>query len=1406
MTEVQKEINEEIFEHDRRFIEDQENGVGKKSITTAYVPTRKSGATIATGFDLSQHNKYDLKRMNIDFDEIGIPKETQAQLYFYMDKKMIGDVAQENLKKNPLKITEEQAKLIDKKVIIYHKIMVKKDYEECCPGQKFDDLTKIEKSVLLSIRMNTGNIKYFAKGEFLKNFKPGQKCFQSCINILLNQIHEAKGVQNRRRFEGQMLQEEQQKQSVLKQTFLEYLTKFKEIITNIKEQSKKTKNQQGQENQIQNQYEIETIKKLLEENLQQQFNQVFFEQNNPNQINQSLEALKDFLNQQCKKLLKEQVNIDLSSDNQTQELLSNTITYEIIKSKFQKEFNLSNSLINNCKEQNNYQEEGNFQEQDNGEEQKEVNDNDEEQKEDQTNNYKIIREVLDQSNQSSDSMKLLDLISLITKFLANNYTIIEELNEIESEMQEYEKDESQSCKKDDLYDQYKLKYQKSNLTITENEFRKMLNLINEIEKQGLFDSSIFFKSLLQKKNQSKINTEIVIKTQSQQELIDLLNIQPLSNNKLDPIKDRSIIQKNKDLFEQIMNLKGIFYTANDNLMQYIIDGSIIDGYNLIQQQLIKSLKNLDNLQNIFEKKVSQCKLAREKIQIVNTNKEDIQNLITRCNLIKISYRNQQIIGDDQPSFLNFKINDKNQDLDHSSLLKFKLQNTFSLNETNKNNTEFQALNIGIQSSQVADQVNISNKSTHFFQAQVQENKIVNQVNEKNQQYSSINVIKSNNEIDNQTNKFNINASCLNVTNSQTDSKNCKNYLNMNFVGAQTGESNTYSKNSKNILNFNVVGVDDSKSQNVSTYGIDMFNVSITAKSTQKTSFSISIKPQLFNASYGGNLKAFTFNPFSLFNFGFGGSNGGGGTSSKSKEQGKFSEQKGQQTEQNNNQSQYQNNNNKSYGVQFYDFQPQNQIWDFEGTEGSTEGSKGLQNQQENQGNNKNKGSKGSQNQQGNQGNNQNKGSKGLQNQQGNQGNNTNVNTSNFECQKSSNAEYQQKSNSEYFQQGSPQSKNGQYQQRDALKSINSFGDIENRSFKHLNTIDYSERIVGNFDGYNIKENNNNYHDRNSLKEQQGSSNQETQSIRDETQPKNFLNLSQNQYYNYQNQNQSYDSPQSQQYYNQINKAQSNQQGQFNNLSQKQESSIQQTQSIRDETQSKNFLNLSQNQDYNYQNQNQSYNSPQSQQYYNQINNDQSNQQGQFNNISQQQNPHYKKQKIFNQFSDGISNDGLKDLNYQNNFQQNDPQKQQNQQQIQKNFYEQAVSFLQNSLKSYQDQVSDQSLKKINQQSQETKNNQSKEKNSIEDELNILEDSLMKQIEEDTEQLKEINDQSENKNGQKNQEKNDQKKEKDDKKCSCNRRIIFKDSSGRTSFKDGCSCKDKEEKIKKVSGNIYSLNS
>ncbi|KAL4437849.1 hypothetical protein ABPG74_001020 [Tetrahymena malaccensis] len=1078
-------------------------------------------------------------------------------------------------------------------------------------------------------------------------------------------------------------------------------------------------------------------------------------------------------------------------------------------------------------------------------------------------------------------MKLLDLISLITKFLANNYTIIEELNEIESEMQEYEKDESQSCKKDDLYDQYKLKYQKSNLTITENEFRKMLNLINEIEKQGLFDSSIFFKSLLQKKNQSKINTEIVIKTQSQQELIDLLNIQPLSNNKLDPIKDRSIIQKNKDLFEQIMNLKGIFYTANDNLMQYIIDGSIIDGYNLIQQQLIKSLKNLDNLQNIFEKKVSQCKLAREKIQIVNTNKEDIQNLITSilnqvfnpqiffnyliiqfknyvgqiklnknnkdksqiikiftwcrirfeklyvclqqiqnifidlnerfknltgCNLIKISYRNQQIIGDDQPSFLNFKINDKNQDLDHSSLLKFKLQNTFSLNETNKNNTEFQALNIGIQSSQVADQVNISNKSTHFFQAQVQENKIVNQVNEKNQQYSSINVIKSNNEIDNQTNKFNINASCLNVTNSQTDSKNCKNYLNMNFVGAQTGESNTYSKNSKNILNFNVVGVDDSKSQNVSTYGIDMFNVSITAKSTQKTSFSISIKPQLFNASYGGNLKAFTFNPFSLFNFGFGGSNGGGGTSSKSKEQGKFSEQKGQQTEQNNNQSQYQNNNNKSYGVQFYDFQPQNQIWDFEGTEGSTEGSKGLQNQQENQGNNKNKGSKGSQNQQGNQGNNQNKGSKGLQNQQGNQGNNTNVNTSNFECQKSSNAEYQQKSNSEYFQQGSPQSKNGQYQQRDALKSINSFGDIENRSFKHLNTIDYSERIVGNFDGYNIKENNNNYHDRNSLKEQQGSSNQETQSIRDETQPKNFLNLSQNQYYNYQNQNQSYDSPQSQQYYNQINKAQSNQQGQFNNLSQKQESSIQQTQSIRDETQSKNFLNLSQNQDYNYQNQNQSYNSPQSQQYYNQINNDQSNQQGQFNNISQQQNPHYKKQKIFNQFSDGISNDGLKDLNYQNNFQQNDPQKQQNQQQIQKNFYEQAVSFLQNSLKSYQDQVSDQSLKKINQQSQETKNNQSKEKNSIEDELNILEDSLMKQIEEDTEQLKEINDQSENKNGQKNQEKNDQKKEKDDKKCSCNRRIIFKDSSGRTSFKDGCSCKDKEEKIKKVSGNIYSLNS
>jgi hypothetical protein len=68
----------------------------------------KSGVTIASGFDIGQHNKYDIKRI---FSENTI---LQTKYLPYVEKRK--QVAIDYLKNHPVSITEEQAKLTDKLV------------------------------------------------------------------------------------------------------------------------------------------------------------------------------------------------------------------------------------------------------------------------------------------------------------------------------------------------------------------------------------------------------------------------------------------------------------------------------------------------------------------------------------------------------------------------------------------------------------------------------------------------------------------------------------------------------------------------------------------------------------------------------------------------------------------------------------------------------------------------------------------------------------------------------------------------------------------------------------------------------------------------------------------------------------------------------------------------------------------------------------------------------------------------------------------------------------------------------------------------------------------------------------------------------------------------------------------
>lgn len=132
---------------DYQFISELEGGCR----TTGYVPAakgRKSGVTIATGFDLGQRNEGDLRSLGLDARVI-------AAFRPYLGIK--GAEAAALLKKNPLSISSIHARDIDQKVKAEHIRRVRYNYDSAAGNTvKFNDLPPAAQTVIMSVSFQYG--------------------------------------------------------------------------------------------------------------------------------------------------------------------------------------------------------------------------------------------------------------------------------------------------------------------------------------------------------------------------------------------------------------------------------------------------------------------------------------------------------------------------------------------------------------------------------------------------------------------------------------------------------------------------------------------------------------------------------------------------------------------------------------------------------------------------------------------------------------------------------------------------------------------------------------------------------------------------------------------------------------------------------------------------------------------------------------------------------------------------------------------------------------------------------------------------------------------------------------------------------------------------------------------------
>lgn len=128
-----------------------------EAILNGYVPQKKdgtvigkSGVTIASGFDLGQHNSYDLNRI---FGSSDTNKTLKDLFTPYLGKQK--DDAKTYLKAHPLTITTEQAATVDECVMSQILPSIQKQYEDSTSG-KWDDLPDQAQTVLFDLGYQFG--------------------------------------------------------------------------------------------------------------------------------------------------------------------------------------------------------------------------------------------------------------------------------------------------------------------------------------------------------------------------------------------------------------------------------------------------------------------------------------------------------------------------------------------------------------------------------------------------------------------------------------------------------------------------------------------------------------------------------------------------------------------------------------------------------------------------------------------------------------------------------------------------------------------------------------------------------------------------------------------------------------------------------------------------------------------------------------------------------------------------------------------------------------------------------------------------------------------------------------------------------------------------------------------------
>lgn len=117
-----------------------------KGVKTGYVPSKNSGVTIATGFDLKE------KTPEFLINELGVSKETTGFLSQFMG--MSGAEAEEVAPN--LKISDTQVQEIDKASHSWYTDQVIATYNKHDPVKPFEELTQAQQTVLVSVGFQHG--------------------------------------------------------------------------------------------------------------------------------------------------------------------------------------------------------------------------------------------------------------------------------------------------------------------------------------------------------------------------------------------------------------------------------------------------------------------------------------------------------------------------------------------------------------------------------------------------------------------------------------------------------------------------------------------------------------------------------------------------------------------------------------------------------------------------------------------------------------------------------------------------------------------------------------------------------------------------------------------------------------------------------------------------------------------------------------------------------------------------------------------------------------------------------------------------------------------------------------------------------------------------------------------------